>query len=148
MLVFSNDWHCYKKMKRSAIRELTFRLIYSLEIQKVEDLEEQIELYIQCNDIEDDDAKEYIKDSILGIKENNIEIQGLIEKNLKADWKIDRISKIDLSLLKLAIYEIKYKEIPYKVAINESLELAKKYGEETSKNFINGILASVVKEMN
>ena len=135
-------------MKRSAIRELTFRLIYSLEIQKVEDLEEQIELYIQCNDIEDDDAKEYIKNAILGIKENNIEIQGLIEKNLKADWKIDRISKIDLSLLKLAIYEIKYKEIPYKVAINESLELAKKYGEETSKNFINGILASVVKEMN
>lgn len=135
-------------MKRSAIRELTFRLIYSLEIQKVEDLEEQIELYIQCNDIEDDDAKEYIKDAILGIKENNTEIQGLIEKNLKADWKIDRISKIDLSLLKLAIYEIKYKEIPYKVAINESLELAKKYGEETSKNFINGILASVVKEMN
>ena len=135
-------------MKRSAIRELTFRLIYSLEIQKVEDLEEQIELYIQCNDIEDDDAKEYIKDAILGIKENNIEIQGLIEKNLKADWKIDRISKIDLSLLKLAIYEIEYKEIPYKVAINESLELAKKYGEETSKNFINGILASVVKEMN
>ena len=134
-------------MKRSAIRELTFRLIDSLEIQKVEDLEEQIELYIQCNDIEDDDAKEYIKDSILGIKENNIEIQGLIEKNLKADWKIDRISKIDLSLLKLAIYEIKYKEIPYKVAINESLELAKKYGEETSKNFINGILASVVKEL-
>ena len=136
------------KMKRSAIRELTFRLIYSLEIQKVEDLEEQIELYMQCNDIEEDDAKEYIKDAILGIKENNIEIQGLIEKNLKADWKIDRISKIDLSLLKLAIYEIKYKQIPYKVAINESLELAKKYGEETSKNFINGILASVVKEMN
>ena len=134
-------------MKRSAIRELTFRLIYSLEIQKVEDLEEQIELYIQCNDIEDDDAKEYIKDAILGIKENNIEIQGLIEKNLKADWKIDRISKVDLSLLKLAIYEIKYKQIPYKVAINESLELAKKYGEETSKNFINGILASVVKEL-
>ena len=51
-------------------------------------------------------------------------------------------------MLKLAIYEIKYKQIPYKVAINESLELAKKYGEETSKNFINGILASVVKEMN
>ena len=135
-------------MKRSAIRELTFRLIYSLEIQKAENLEEQIELYLECNEVEDEEAKEYIKDSILGIKENNIEIQGLIEKNLKADWKIDRISKIDLSLLKLAIYEIKYKEIPYKVAINESLELAKKYGEETSKNFINGILASVVKEMN
>ena len=135
-------------MKRSAIRELTFRLIYSLEIQKTEDLEEQIELYLECNEVEDEEAKEYIRNAIFGIKENNEDIQGLIEKNLKADWKIDRISKIDLSLLKLAIYEIKYKEIPYKVAINESLELAKKYGEETSKNFINGILARVVKEMN
>ena len=135
-------------MKRSAIRELAFRLIYSLEIQKAENLEEQIELYLECNEVEDEDAKEYIKDVVLGINEHIEEIQGLIEKNLKADWKIDRISKIDLSLLKLAIYEIKYKEIPYKVAINESLELAKKYGEETSKNFINGILASVVKEMN
>ena len=134
-------------MKRSAIRELTFRLIYGLEIQKEYDLEEQVELYVQCNEVEDEVAKEYIKDAIIGIKEHNIEIQGLIEKNLKADWKIDRISRIDLSLLKLAIYEIKYKEIPYKVAINESLELAKKYGEETSKNFINGILASVVKEL-
>ena len=134
-------------MKRSAMRELTFRLIYSLEIQKAENLEEQIELYLECNEVEDEEAKEYIKDAILGINEHIEEIQELIEKNLKADWKIDRISKIDLSLLKLAIYEIKYKEIPYKVAINESLELAKKYGEETSKNFINGILASVVKEI-
>ena len=134
-------------MKRSAIRELTFRLIYSLEIQKTEDLEEQIELYLECNEVEDNEAKEYIKDAIIGIKENINEIQGLIEKNLKADWKIDRISKIDLSLLKLAIYEIKYKKIPYKVAINESLELAKKYGEETSKNFINGSLSSVVIEL-
>lgn len=97
-------------MKRSAIRELTFRLIYSLEIQKAEDLEEQIELYLECNEVEDDEAKEYIKDAIIGINKNINEIQGLIEKNLKADWKIDRISKIDLSLLKLAIYEIKYKK--------------------------------------
>ena len=134
-------------MKRSAIRELTFRLIYSLEIQKTEDLEEQIELYLECNEVEDNEAKEYIKDAIIGIKENIDEIQGLIEKNLKADWKIDRISKIDLSLLKLAIYEIKYKKIPYKVAINEAVELAKKYGEDKSKNFVNGVLASIVKDM-
>ena len=133
-------------MKRSEIRELAFRLIYSLEIQKPENLEEQIDLYLECNEVEDDEAKEYIKDAILGIRENINDIQGLIEKNLKSDWKIDRISKIDLSLLKLAIYEIKYKKIPYKVAINECLELSKKYGEESSKNFVNGILASVVKE--
>ena len=133
-------------MKRSAIRELAFRLIYSLEIQKPENLEEQVDLYLECDEVEDNEAKEYIKDAVFGIKENINEIQGLIEKNLKADWKIDRISKIDLSLLKLAIYEIKYKKIPYKIAINECLELSKKYGEESSKNFVNGILASVVKE--
>lgn len=133
-------------MKRSAIRELAFQFIYSLEIQKTDDLDEQIELYLDCNEVEENEAKEYIKDVVFGIKENINEIQELIEKNLKADWKIDRISKIDLSLLKLAIYEIKYKKIPYKVAINECLELSKKYGEENSKNFVNGILASVVKE--
>ena len=133
-------------MKRSAIRELAFRLIYSLEIQKPESLEEQTDLYLECNEVEEDEAKEYIKDAVFGIKDNINEIQGLIEKNLKADWKIERISKIDLSLLKLAIYEIKYKKIPYKVAINECLELSKKYGEESSKNFVNGILASVIKE--
>lgn len=134
-------------MKRSAIRELTFRLIYSLEIQKQENVEEQIELYLECNEVEEKQAKEYINNAILGINEHIEEIKNLIEKNLKADWKIDRISKIDLSLLKLAIYEIKYNKIPYKVAINESLELAKKYGEDSSKNFINGVLASVVKEL-
>ena len=134
-------------MKRSAIRELAFQLIYSLEIQKEEKLEDQIELYIECNEVEENEAKEYIKDAVIGINENIKEIQELIEKNLKADWQLDRISKIDLSLLKLAIYEIKYKKIPYKVAINECLELSKKYGEESSKNFVNGILASVVKEI-
>ena len=54
---------------------------------------------------------------------------------------------MDLSILKLAIYEIKFSDIPYKVAINEAVELAKKYGEDKSKNFVNGILASVVKDM-
>lgn len=135
-------------MNRSAIRELTFKLIYSMEVQKEADIEEQLNLYIETNDIQDKNAKEYIKDAIYGINSNLKEILSLIEKNLKSDWKIDRISKIDLSLLKLAIYEIKYKNIPYKVAINEAIELAKRYGEDSSKNFINGILASVVKELN
>ena len=133
-------------MKRSVIRELAFKLIYSLEIQKANELEEQIDLFLECNELEDEQAKEYIKDVVNGINKNEDEINELIEKNLKADWKLDRLSKIDLSILKLAIYEIKYKNIPYKVAINEALEIAKKYGETSSKIFINGILASIVKE--
>ena len=134
-------------MNRSAIRELAFKLIYSMEIQKNENIDEQIDLFLLSNNITDNNAKEYIQDVINGIENNIEDIVNLIEKNLKTDWKIERISKIDLSLLKLAIYEIKYKDIPYKVAINEVVELAKKYGEDTSKNFINGILASVVKEI-
>lgn len=135
-------------MKRSAIRELAFKLIYSLEIQKVDNLDETIELYLECNEIEEEVAKEYIIDAVKGINENIEEINNLIGKNLKADWTLERISKVDFSILKLAIYEIKYKKLPYKVAINEALEIANQYGENSSKNFINGILASVVKEEN
>lgn len=133
-------------MNRSAIREQAFKLIYSLEIQKQEKIEEQIDLYIESNEITDKNAQEYIKDAVLGIENNKDEILENIEKNLKAEWKLERISKIDLAILKLAIYEIKYKEIPFKVVINEAVELAKKYGEDSSRNFVNGILASVVNE--
>ncbi len=131
-------------MNRTAIRESAFKLIYSLEIQKQNDLKEQIDVYFESENIENKEAKEYIEDAVLGIENYKEEILGLIEKNLKSDWKIDRISKIDLAILKLAIYEIKYKEIPFKVVINEAVELAKKYGEDSSKNFVNGILASIV----
>ena len=131
-------------MNRTAIRESAFKLIYSLEIQKHNDLKEQIDVYFESENIENKEAKEYIEDAVLGIENHKEEILGLIEKNLKSDWKIDRISKIDLAILKLAIYEIKYKEIPFKVVINEAVELAKKYGEDSSKNFVNGILASIV----
>ena len=133
-------------MNRSEMREQAFKIMYSLEIQKNENLEEQLGLYIESNEIKDESAIEYIKDAVLGIEENKKEILANIEKNLKEDWKIERISKIDLVILKLAIYEIKYKEITYKVVINEAVELAKKYGEDNSKNFVNGILASIVKE--
>lgn len=134
-------------MKRSEIRELAFKLIYSLEIQKNENLKDQIELYIENNHIEDKNAIQYINDCLYGIQKNEEEIKKTIENSLTADWKIERISKINLSLLKLAIYEIKYKNIPYKVEINEVVELAKIYGEDMAGKFINGALAKVVKEM-
>ena len=135
-------------MNRTAIREKAFQLIYSLEIQKCDNLNEQIELYYESENIENVEAKEYIEDAIWGIDKNQKEIIGLIEENLKSDWKIDRISKIDLSILKLAIYEIKFKEIPFKVVINEAVELAKAFGDTKSPNFINGVLASIVKKNN
>ena len=135
-------------MNRTLMRENAFRLLYSLEVPKNKKLNttEQIDLYIESNEIKNKEAIEYIKDAITGIEKNKETVTKLIEENLKSNWKIERISKIDLSLLELAIYEIKYKEVPYKVAINEAVELAKKYGEENSKTFVNGVLASIVKE--
>jgi len=133
-------------MNRTAIREQAFKILYSLEIQKQEELEEAIELYLESNEIVGENAKKYITDVVFGIEKNKNEVVNQITKNLKSDWKIERISKIDLAILKLAIYEIKYTDVPFKVVINEAVELAKKYGEEASKNFVNGVLASVVKE--
>lgn len=133
-------------MNRSAAREETFKILYSLEIQKKETIDEQVDLYIQSEEITNKETISYISSIIKGIYKNIEVIEEKISKNLKSDWKIDRISKIDLSLLKLAIYEILFTKTPYKVAINEVIELSKKYSEEKSSNFINGILASVVKE--
>ena len=132
-------------MNRSAAREETFKLLYSLEIQK-ENLEEQMEVYLENTEISDENTMNYMKDIVQGINRNISKIEERISENLKKDWKIERISKINLVLLKLAIYEILYTETPFKVVINEVVELAKKYGDDTSPNFVNGILASIVKE--
>lgn len=131
-------------MKRTETREQAFRLIYSSQIQKDMD-EEQINIFIEENNLGKEEA-EYIKNIFYGIKENKEEIEKLISSNLKEKWSMDRISKIDLSILKLAIFELVYSKLPYKVAINEAVELAKKYGEDSSKSFVNGVLASIVKE--
>lgn len=132
-------------MNRSAAREETFKLLYSLEIQK-ENLKEQTEMYLENAEISDENTMNYMKDIVDGIEKNISKIEEKISENLKKDWKIERISKINLVLLKLAIYEILYTETPFKVVINEAVELAKKYGDDTSPNFVNGILASIVKE--
>ena len=134
-------------MNRSAAREETFKLIYSLEVKKEDFSDEQIDLYIESENIEDEKTLQYMKEIVKGIKEKDEDINERISKNLKSGWTIERISKINLALLKIAIYEIIYTETPFKVAINEAIELSKKYGEENSSNFINGILASIVKEI-
>lgn len=132
-------------MQRSAMRELAFKLIYEIEMQNED---EEFEIFIENNEITDENVIEYLKDIKSGIKEHSEEINDLITTNLKQNWSLKRISKINLSLIKLAIYEMVYKKLPYKIAINEVVELAKKYADESAPIFINGILASVVKEKN
>lgn len=103
-------------MTRTETRELTFELLYSLEIQKNEKSEysEQIEMFLNEQEINQEKAKTYINQTILGINENEEEILKLISQNLKEKWDISRISKVNTALLKLATYEIVYAKLPYK----------------------------------
>ena len=132
-------------MDRSSKRELAFKLIYSLEIQKEYDAE-TVELFVENNNNGDNNVEKYLKSMANGIIENNKEIEEKISSNLKKDWNLSRVSKVEIAILKVAIYEILYTETPFKVAINEAVELAKKYGEDKSSAFVNGVLANIVKE--
>lgn len=134
-----------EKMNISKMREYAFKLIYEFEIQK-DFSSEAIELYLENEEIEDKDARKYIRKIANGVKENETEIIDIISKKLKPKWQIERISKINVALFKIAIYEMKYLDVPYKVEINEVIELAKVYGDDNSAPFINGVLANVVKE--
>ena len=132
-------------MEEMTKRELAFCYIYSQEVQK-QNSKSQVKLFLDSTEVEDGRAREYVKDIAKGIKENDEEITKIISENLKSGWTIDRISTVDLSLLKLAIYEIKYIKTPYKIIINEVVNMAKKYGEATAGSFINGVLAKVVEK--
>lgn len=135
-------------MTRTEIRQMAFELLYSIEIQKISTYEkqEQIELFLKEKEIEQKKVKDYIVDIIQGTEKLEEQILKFISQNLKEKWEISRISKINLALLKLAIYEIVYNKLPYKIVVNEVVELAKKYGDDSSPSFINGILANIIKQ--
>ena len=133
-------------MQRTAMRELAFKLVYGIEVQK-EISDEQLDLFLEDNEIKDEKVIKYLRDIKNGLEEHKEEIDSLISNNLRENWSLNRISKINLSLIKIAIFEMVYQKLPYKVAINEVVELAKKYAD-SAPVFINGILASVVKEKN
>ena len=108
--------------------------------------DDTLEIFFEVNQIQEEAVKEYLKDILFGVSNNEERLNELIKKNLKENWTIDRVSKVNISLLKIAIYEMIYNKLPYKVAINEVIELAKKYSDEQAGPFINGVLASIVKE--
>lgn len=135
-------------MTRTEGRTLAFELLYSLEIQRISgsEQEEQIEIFLKENDIKEQKVIEYIKETISGITKQEEKITKMISENLKEKWDINRISKVNLVLLKLGIYEIVEIKLPYKVVVNEVVELAKKYGDDNSPSFVNGVLANIIKQ--
>lgn len=130
-------------MGRRASRETAMKLLYQMEIQK-SDKSEQIEMALEDESFTEKDKK-YIRNIIDGVNEKVTIIDSIIEKNAMG-WKLNRVSKIDLSILRIGIYEILYREdIPFSVSVNEAVELAKKYSNDDAGSFVNGLLAKVTK---
>lgn len=131
-------------MGRRASREAAMKLLYQLEFQK-DDKKEQIAIALEDENFTQKD-KQYIEDIIDGVH-SNLELIDSVIENKATGWKIGRLSKIDLSILRIGIYEIlKREDIPYSVSVNEAVELAKKYSNEDAGAFVNGLLAKVTKE--
>ena len=128
-------------IRRSEARKIVMTCLYQIDILKQSNLSYRIEDILKENcDVED----EFVKDLLFGVETTKEELDALANQYLK-DWKINRLDKTGAAILRMAFYELKYMDTPPIVVINEAVELAKKYGEESSKNFVNGILASVVK---
>ena len=130
-------------MTRRALREQVFLMLFRVEFHDAKELNEQIELYKeQLEDCSEKDC-EYIINKFKGIVEKLEEIDTAIGEASKG-WKVSRMAKVDLALIRLAVYEMKYEEdVPVKVAINEAIELAKQYGTDDSPAFVNGVLAKL-----
>lgn len=148
-------------MTRRELREHTFILLFRRDFYSTEEMEEQLSFYFDGVDLSEDtggkkhrqflpapegeDAEE-VKHRFYEVCSHRDEIDTMLVE-ATSGWRLERIGKVELTLLRLALFEMRFDErIPDKVAINEAVELAKKYGAETSAGFINGILAKLVEE--
>lgn len=130
-------------MSRSELREHVFRMLFRIEFNNEEEMKEQESLYFELLDEITEDDQEYIIDKYSKIVEKMEEIDGLLNQ-ISEGWKTTRMNRVDLTILRLAAYELKWDEtVPTGVAINEAVELAKKYSSDSAPAFVNGVLAKV-----
>ena len=129
-------------MTRRALRGQVFKMLFRVEFHDAEEMKEQAVLFDEEESCSEKD-KEYITKKFENIVEKITEIDAAVNEVAKG-WKTTRMGKVDLTIIRLAVYEMKYEEdIPVKVAINEAVELAKQYGADDSPAFVNGILAKL-----
>lgn len=131
-------------MSRREIREQIFKILFRVEFYDQEEMAEQIRLFEE-EELQDMRPKdlEYIENKISRIYEVLEQIDSMINETARG-WTTARMSKTDLTIIRLAVYEMKYDDdIPVAVAINEAVELAKKYGTDDSPGFVNGVLAKL-----
>ena len=131
-------------MKRSEMREVLFKLLFRAEFNEVSEMPEQMQLYF-TTDADDLKIKDADREYIIKREEDILSKLTEIDKEISdkaVGWTIDRMGKVDLAIIRLAVYEILFdEEIPLGVSINEAVELAKKFGRDESGSFVNGVLA-------
>lgn len=130
-------------MNRRELREQIFKLLFRIEFNPIEEMKEQRELFFEDEENRADvtDA-DYISGKFENIAEKLEEIDNMINERAEC-WTTSRMGKVELTILRLAVYEIRFDDaIPTGVAINEAVELAKKYGQDGASSFINGVLSN------
>lgn len=143
-------------MKRSELRETIFKLLFMAQFNSREEMPEQVRMYLESLEAGREDAsymkgptpeeEAYMRDKYGRVQELLPEIDQELNR-VSEGWKTSRMNKVDLTILRLAVYEMKYDaEVPVGVAINEAVEIAKRFGGEDSASFVNGILGKIARE--
>ena len=132
-------------MSRTELREHIFRMLFRIEFNSAEEMKEQEGFYFEELDEAKGNDQDYILNKYRAIVEKKEEIDTLLNE-VSEGWKTSRMNRVDLTIMRLAVYEIKWDEdVPTGVAINEAVELAKKYSSDDGPSFVNGVLAKIVK---
>jgi N utilization substance protein B len=133
-------------MSRKNARELVVKFLFQMEARE-DDYKVLVEDFLEDNHMKAEDER-FFMENVEGTVKNLKEIDSLIQSKL-VKWTINRIPKVDLAVLRNAIYELIYRaDIPVSVSINEAVDIAKKYGDDESGVFVNGILGNLVREKN
>ena len=139
--MYGRNW----TMTRRELRENTFVMLFHKEFHDIDEMKEQFELYFEKKAPMSEKDETYVSERVYDILSKLNEIDSDIEEASES-WTISRMSKIDLSIMRLAYYEMRFDEtVPLQVAINEAVEIAKLYGGDNSPSFINGVLGKLAK---
>ena len=131
-------------MKRRELRERIFEILFRVDFMNENDMEEQMELFFQDLAEAKPSDVDYIKNKYLAVREKMPVIDITIDEKSKG-WKTSRMGKVELTILRLAVYEMLFDEdVPATVAINEAVEIAKKFGGDDTPAFVNGVLAKII----
>lgn len=130
-------------MMRSELREHVFKMLFQIEFNDISDMPEHLKYYFEELEDAKDKDKTYISSKYEAVALRIPEIDEILNKTSES-WKTTRMNKVDLAILRLAVYEIRWDaDVPDGVAINEAVELAKKFGGENSSSFVNGVLGKL-----